>query len=156
MADISPIGPATSMAIKEISRVPANSGIAPKAPEAPTWSMRSAVCGLQLVPNRNSVTGTRWKKRIDSNSTDRTIPTVVRIAISEEPIRKASASRSMRLRARMPGEMVRQHGAQQRALFLQRPVAGYRIRHRVRLGARDDVAVDAVAHVVHEQPALAF
>jgi hypothetical protein len=36
MADNKPTGPATHMATKEISSVPANSGMAPNAPLAPT------------------------------------------------------------------------------------------------------------------------
>ena len=63
-----PIGPATSIAIAVIRSVPANSGTAPKAPDEPTWSARSAVCGLHCRPNRNSVIGTFWKNRINSNS----------------------------------------------------------------------------------------
>ena len=58
-------GPATSMAMTVIRNVPANSGTAPNAPDEPTWSARSAVCGLHCRPNRNSVIGTFWKKRID-------------------------------------------------------------------------------------------
>ncbi len=82
------MGTATNMAMAEISSVPANSGTAPKAPEEPTWSARSAVCGLHSRPNRNSVTGTLSKKRSDSNSTDSTMPTVVRIAT--EALRSSS------------------------------------------------------------------
>ncbi len=69
-----------------ISKVPVNSGTAPKLPDEPTWSARIAVCGLQLSPNRNSVIGTCWKNRIASNSTDRTIPMVVKIAMLEAPM----------------------------------------------------------------------
>ena len=36
MADISPTGTATAMAMAVISSVPANSGIAPKEPDEPT------------------------------------------------------------------------------------------------------------------------
>ena len=41
--------------IAPMNAVPQNSGIEPKAPDDPAWSARSAVCGLQVVPNRNSV-----------------------------------------------------------------------------------------------------
>ena len=57
MADISPMGTATVMAIPDISSVPTSTGTAPKAPDDPTWSARIAVCGLHCKPNRNSVTG---------------------------------------------------------------------------------------------------
>ena len=77
---------ATIMAmIAPMNAVPQNSGIDPKAPDDPAWSARMAVCGLQVVPNRNSVGLTRLKKRRISNSSDRTMPSVVRIAISEAP-----------------------------------------------------------------------
>ena len=58
MADINPMGTATAMAMAEMSSVPVNRGTAPNAPEAPIWSARIAICGLQSNPNRNSVTGT--------------------------------------------------------------------------------------------------
>ena len=74
------------MAISVISSVPAKSGTAPKAPELPTWSARIAVCGLHCRPNRNSCIGTCAKKRRASNSSDRTMPTVVKTAIVEQAI----------------------------------------------------------------------
>ena len=75
--------------IAPMKTVPQNSGIEPKAPDEPAWSARSAVCGLQFVPNRNSVGLTSLKKRRLSNSSDRTMPSVVRIAISDAPSEQA-------------------------------------------------------------------
>ena len=75
---------ATIMAmIAPMKAVPQNSGIEPNAPDEPAWSARIAVCGLQVVPNRNSVGLTSLKKRRLSNSSDRTMPSVVRMAISD-------------------------------------------------------------------------
>ena len=91
-----------------MSIVPANSGTAPKLPVDPTWSARMAVCGLQLRPKRNSVTGTSRKKRIASNTTERTIPTVVRMAMLEAATNNTSTNRSTRLRARKSGEILLQ------------------------------------------------
>ena len=115
MADIRPTGTATSMAMKEMSSVPTNSGMAPKAPDAPTWSARMAICGLHSVPKRKPVTGTAWKKRIDSNSTESTIPMVVRMAIVELTMSRPSTIRSTEFRARLSGSMVRQAMALQNA-----------------------------------------
>ena len=57
---------ATIMAmIAPMNTVPQNKGIEPNAPEDPAWSARIAVCGLQMVPNRNSPGLTRLKKRSD-------------------------------------------------------------------------------------------
>ena len=103
MADIRPIGAATSMAMNEISRVPANSGTAPNAPLEPTWPSRMAVCGLQSRPNRNSAAGTAWKKRAASNSTDSTMPMVVKMASIEHSSRKARMMRSTWMRALIRG-----------------------------------------------------
>ena len=86
MADISPMGAATAMEIRDIITVPASTGIAPKAPEEPTWSARMAICGLHSSPNRKSVTGTVWKKRMASYNTDNTMPMVVKMAIMEQAI----------------------------------------------------------------------
>ena len=92
---------ATIMAIiAPMKAVPQNSGIEPKAPDEPAWSARIAVCGLQVVPNRNSVGLTRLKKRMDSNSSERTIPSVVRIAMSEAPRSNPNIQRSTPVRAR--------------------------------------------------------
>jgi hypothetical protein len=88
MADIKPKGTATSIAMPEIIAVPAKTGIAPKAPEEPTWSVRIAIWGLHSKPNKNSVIGITLKKRIASNSTDKTIPMVVKMAKVEQAMRK--------------------------------------------------------------------
>ena len=55
-------------------------------------------CGFQVRPNRNSLTGTSAKKRIDSNTTENTIPTVVRMAITELAPRMNMMIRSTALR----------------------------------------------------------
>ena len=88
-----------------MSMVPANSGTAPKAPEEPTWSALSAVCGLHCRPNRNSLGGTLAKKRMVSNSTDRTMPMVVSTATQEQAISSPLTTRSTVLRARKSGLM---------------------------------------------------
>ena len=63
---------ATIMAmIAPMKAVPQNNGTDPNAPDDPAWSARIAVCGLHVVPNRNSVGLTMPKKRKDSNSSDR-------------------------------------------------------------------------------------
>ena len=103
MAENSPTGTATIMAMRVINNVPANSGTAPKAPELPTWSSRMAVCGLHSVPNRNSVNETRRKKRTASNRSESTMPMVIRTATVEHAIRKKRSTRSTRLRARSSG-----------------------------------------------------
>src|SRR3546814_6852685 len=107
MALIRPSGMATIMAmIAPMKMVPQNSGIAPNAPDEPAWSGRIAVCGLQLVPNRNSMGETRLKKRSDSNRSERTMPSVVRIdqgCEEEEPHHQSpdpSAGAEMRREAR--------------------------------------------------------
>ena len=92
-----PMGTDTAMAMRVISKVPANMGTAPKLPDWPTCSARIAICGLHSRPNRNSLGGTSWKKRIASNKSDRTIPTVVKIAsveltISEQGTNSISVS----------------------------------------------------------------
>ncbi len=66
MAENSPTGAATAMAMSMIRKVPTKSGRAPKAPVEPTWSARIAVCGLHWVPNRKSATGMVEKKRRES------------------------------------------------------------------------------------------
>ena len=83
--------------------VPQNNGTAPNAPDDPAWSARIAVCGLQLVPNRNSTGDTIEKKRSDSNSSERTIPSVVSTAISEATSSRIIVTRSTRVRARKTG-----------------------------------------------------
>ena len=94
MAANRPMGAATVIAMNEMSRVPANSGMAPNAPEEPTWSSRIAIWGLQSRPNRKSVTPTWPKKRIASNSTESTMPRVVKIAMVELAISRARMIRS--------------------------------------------------------------
>ena len=92
---------ATIMAmIAPMKVVPQNKGTDPNAPDDPAWSARSAVCGLHVVPNRNSVGLTMLKKRRDSNSSDRTMPSVVRIAISDAPTSSTMTQRSTPVRAR--------------------------------------------------------
>ena len=93
------------MAMTLISRVPVNSGTAPKAPEAPTWSVRMAICGLQSSPNRKSVTETMRKKRSEfeqqrQDDADRGEDGDGRVAI-----RKTLTAPSTRLRARRSGLM---------------------------------------------------
>ena len=89
-----------TMAMKEMSAVPANSGTAPKDPDEPTWSARIAICGLHEVPNRKSIGDTMAKKRKASKATEATIPSVVNTAIVEQPMRIHSMTRSTPLRAR--------------------------------------------------------
>ena len=63
------------------------------------------LCGAQLVPNNSSIGDTSWKKRIDSNSSDSTMPKVIRIATSEASSRNAMTIRATRVRARKSGLM---------------------------------------------------
>ena len=107
MAANRPTGTATIIAITVISIVPANTGIAPNAPDAPTWSARMAVCGLHSSPNRKSTGETLVKKVSASNSSDSTMPTVVRMAMIEATISIDRMTRSTRFRARMAGETLR-------------------------------------------------
>jgi len=103
MAESSPNGPATVIATAAMSPVPTSSGITPNAPLDPTWSSRMAICGLQFSPNRKSNSGTASRKRRVSNSSDKAIPTVVRIATRELAARSPSRTRSPRTwRARRP------------------------------------------------------
>ena len=53
--------------------------------------------------NRKSCGGTIAKKRIDSQNSDRKMPIVVRIAISEATSRISISPRSTRVRARKAG-----------------------------------------------------
>ena len=69
--------------IAPMKTVPQNRGIEPNAPDDPAWSARIAVCGLHDRPKRKSPGGTNLKNRAISNSSDRTIPSVVKIAINE-------------------------------------------------------------------------
>ena len=74
---------------------------------SPIWPdpARSAPsnCGFQVVPNRNSDTGTSAKNRIDSKITENTIPMVVRMAIAELAARIVITIRSTALRERKSG-----------------------------------------------------
>ena len=56
-----------------------------------------------MVPNRNSETGTRAKKRIDSKITEKTIPMVVKMAMAELAARMVITMRSTALRDRKAG-----------------------------------------------------
>src|SRR5690606_11962255 len=103
MADIKPLGTATNMAMADTTSVPTKSGTAPKAPELPTWSARIAVCGLHSRPKTNSQKGTARKKRRDSNSTEKTMATVVKMAIREQASSKYLKMRSTLTRARAWG-----------------------------------------------------
>ena len=104
MADISPTGTATNMATAEMRSVPVKRGTMPNAPEAPTWSERIAVCGLHSTPKRKSKGDTLRKKRSASNSTDSTMPAVVRMATVELATMKTRTAPSTWLRARNRGE----------------------------------------------------
>ena len=85
----SPIGIATSMAKRAISKVPRNTGIAPNAPDPRLWSARSAICGSQLSPKKKSKGDTIPKNRSASISSETTMPRVVRIAMTEAATMKA-------------------------------------------------------------------
>ena len=61
--------------------------------------------GFQTVPVRKSKTGISLKNRIDSKTTEKTMPIVVMMAISEHTPRPMSISRSTALRARKSGAM---------------------------------------------------
>ncbi len=92
---------ATIMAmIAPMKIVPQNNGTEPSDSPGAAGSM---LCGLQCVPNRKSIGLTRAKKRRLSNSSDATMPTVVRIAIREASSRPIITSRSTRVRARNSG-----------------------------------------------------
>ena len=75
------MGTAMTMAMNEMSAVPANSGTAPKEPDEPTWSARIAICGLHEVPNRKSMGEIIEKKRKASKATEATMPMVVNTAM---------------------------------------------------------------------------
>ncbi len=110
MADIRPIGAATSIAMTVMSSVPANNGTAPNtsalAPDASAPAPSNALCGLQWAPKRNDRIGTFWKNLMDSNTRDRTIPNVVRMAISEHRIKNHLTERSTMWRARNGAEIL--------------------------------------------------
>ena len=76
-------GGATAMAIAETSKVPPTSGSTPKC--------LSKKSGVQVVPNRNSVTGTSRRNARVSQSSTRMMPTVM----STEPAAQANRLRSI-------------------------------------------------------------
>ena len=84
--------------------MPRNTGTAPKAPAPATWSARMAICGSQRRPKKNSCGGTSSKKAQASQSSEAMMPTVVRIATTEQAIMKQSRKRSTPVRARNRGE----------------------------------------------------
>ena len=141
-----PTGTATSIARPEINNVPVNSGTAPNAPDAPTWSARIAVCGLHDRPNRKSSNDTCWKNRNASTNTDRKMPIVVRIATHEAAISSNSMAFSTRLRARNSGRTRRYAHAStripstttaaRRKVAARRAQLGVALRRRGDLGAR--------------------
>ena len=104
---------ATARAIAEIRSVPVKTGMAPKEPPAVTWPSRMGICGSQLRPKKNSSGETRSKKRKASNRSESTMPSVVRMAISEQAIITPLSTRSVAWRARNSGLM--------RALAIKRP-----------------------------------
>ncbi len=87
MAASSPTGIATSMAISEIRKVPANSGTEPNcAPPLPSPARpadaRKLSPGAQVVPVMKSHRLCIWKKRIASETIDSRMPKVVTIDIT--------------------------------------------------------------------------
>ena len=115
--------------IAPMKAVPQNKGTDPNAPDDPAWSARIAVCGLHVVPNRNSVGLTMPKKRSDSNNSDSTMPSVVRIAISEAPTSSTMIQRSTPLRARKSirtRRMAMNAPASARATAIAPPIAASR------------------------------
>ena len=99
-----PMGVATVMAIRAISSVPRNTGTAPKAPAPATCSARMAICGSHRRPKKKSAGGTSAKKAQASQSSETTMPTVVKIATTEQNTMKPVSARSTLLRARNRGE----------------------------------------------------
>jgi hypothetical protein len=63
-----------------------------------------AICGSQRKPKKKSCGGTRRKKAQASQSSETMMPTVVRIATTEQPIMNRSRKRSTPLRARNRGD----------------------------------------------------
>ena len=86
--------------IAPISTVPQNSGIPPNVS-----STGAPLVGAQLVPKSSSAGETRRKKRIDSKSSDSTMPKVVRIATSDASSNSSITIFSTRVRARKSGRM---------------------------------------------------
>ena len=106
--------------------VPVNSGTAPKAPDDPTWSLRIAVWGLHSRPKRNCVIGTSRKKRIASNSTEKTMPTVVKTAMLDATISRPRTIFSTRFRARKSGRILDQATAPLRTASATAKIASSR------------------------------
>ena len=86
MALNKPTGTETHKAINEIKKVPAKRGIAPYW-DKPCWPdpalSAPSNCGFHTVPNKNSSIGISVKKRTDSNTTEKIIATVVKMAMTE-------------------------------------------------------------------------
>ena len=93
------------MAIIMIRKVPTKSGTAPKAPVPAYWSARMAIWGFHSIPNRNSWIGTAWKKRQLSQTSEATMPAVVRMAVTEQAMNRPAIQPSTLLRARNCGPM---------------------------------------------------
>ena len=168
MAENRPMGTAISIAMPEIIAVPRNSGTAPKLPEDPTWSARIAVCGLQTVPNRNSCTDTERKNRMDSYTTDSTMPTVTKTASDGagqqcdlagflDRIARTQFRPDARPRHQQGDDAQHQHQSGQ--CLRRELLAGARIPllHSSRRRDTESAGIapgNQVAHVVHEQPEL--
>ena len=105
MAVIRPSGTATVSAMILIISVPQSSGNRPKSPTLPVPVVEKR--GFQVVPKKISTGLTMPKKRMVSDSIDRTMPTVVRMAITEQITISARTASSTWLRARRVGEMRR-------------------------------------------------
>src|SRR5699024_8345399 len=73
IADIKPIGVATSIAITEEATVPTTNG---KIPNVASW-----LNGLSTVPVKKSHIGIRLKNSIVSDSSVKTIPIVIRMEV---------------------------------------------------------------------------
>src|SRR5699024_11252077 len=73
IADIKPIGDATSIAITEEATVPATNG---KIPNVASW-----IDGLSIVPVKKSHIGIRLKYSIVSGSSVKTITIVIRLEV---------------------------------------------------------------------------
>ena len=85
---MSPNGVATAIAMNDMRNVPASTGTDPNAPVEPTWSGLIATWGLHFSPNRNSRMGMTSKNLMDSKMTDKTIPTVVKMAMVAQAINR--------------------------------------------------------------------
>ena len=70
--------------MKVITKVPKNTGTAPKEPSAATCPSLNAIWGDQSVPKKNSSKLISLKNRNVSNIKESTMPTVVRTAIIDD------------------------------------------------------------------------